>query len=262
MILPIIRFLPLRERQRTSAPVADLFDMRLRALRQERAARIGPELFLYERAFEDCLDRLVLIQRHFDRALLIGCVDAGWPDRLLEIAKDVRVSDLDFRESELHYDLILSVGTLDTINELPQALRLIHHKMNADALFIGALSGGDTLPRLRAAMRAADAKSGVAAPHVHPRIEASALAPLLADAGFVHPVVDVDRASVSYPSLERLVGDLRAMGATNMLTARPRFVGRRFLAEAARAFAEAGSQGRTIETFEIIHFAAWTPKER
>ena len=58
-----------------------------------------------------------------------------------------------------------------------------------------------------------------AAPHVHPRIEASALAPLLEQAGLVRPVVDVDRVAVRYPSLMRLVADLRAMGATSLLRA-------------------------------------------
>ena len=98
--------------------------------------------------------------------------------------------------AEQAYDLVLAVGTLDTVNDLPLALRLIRYAMRSDGLFIAALSGGDTLPRLRAAMRAADAVSGLAAPHVHPRIEPSALAPLLGDAGFVDPVVDVDRVTV------------------------------------------------------------------
>src|SRR5262249_26269187 len=138
------------------------------------------------------------------------------------------------------YDLVLALGTLDTTNDLPLALRLVRYAMRADALFVGALSGGDTLPQLRSAMRAADAISGAAAPHVHPRVEASALAPLLTEAGFVHPVVDVDRAAVSYRSLERLVADLRGMGATNILSARPRFVGRVAREAAIRSFADAG----------------------
>jgi hypothetical protein len=153
------------------------------------------------------------------------------------------------------------VGTLDTVNDLPLALRLIRHAMRADGLFIGAMSGGDTLPQLRAAMRAADAVAGAAAPHVHPRIEASALGPLLDAAGFANPVVDIDRVAVSYPSLERLIADLRGTGATNILHGRPRFIGR-----AARAAAIAPSRRREmaralVETFEILHFAAWTPAE-
>jgi hypothetical protein len=130
--------------------------------------------------------------------------------------------------------------------------------MTGGGLLIGVMSGGDTLPELRGAMRAADSVTAAASPHVHPRIEASALAPLLSSAGFVNPVVDVDRVTVTYPSLVRLVADLRAMGATNILNARPRFVGRAARKAAIEAFADAGDGTRTAETFEILHFAGWT----
>lgn len=248
--------------------------MKLRALRRDRAARIGPELFLHERAFDDCVQRIALVQRRFERALLIGSPDRTWPDRLRSMVNelDVRepgplfghaaggepVTEDDWRPAAGRYDLVLAVGTLDTVNDLPAALRLIRSGMATDALLIGAMSGGDTVPQLRSAMRAADAISGAAAPHVHPRIEASALAPLLSQAGFVMPVVDVDRVHVFYRSLDRLVADLRAMAATNVLMARPRFLGRRAREAAARAFAAGGDGGRTAETFEILHFAAWT----
>jgi NADH dehydrogenase [ubiquinone] 1 alpha subcomplex assembly factor 5 len=158
------------------------------------------------------------------------------------------------------YDLVLAAGTLDSVNDLPLALRLIRYSMRPDALVIGALSGGDTLPQLRSAMRAADVLAGGAAPHVHPRIEASAVAPLLAESGFVRPVVDIDRVSVSYPSIERLVADLRQMGATNVLAARPRYICKAARLAAILAFAEAGDGSRTVETFEILHFAAWTER--
>jgi NADH dehydrogenase [ubiquinone] 1 alpha subcomplex assembly factor 5 len=253
-------------RQRTSVPVpAELFDMKLRAMRRGRALARGAELFLLERAFADCLERIALIPRQFRSALLIGDWGTNWPDRLGEHAE--RVAVLDDVEDRWNappatFDLCLAIGTLDTVSDLPRALRSIRSALGPDALFIGALSGGDTLPQLRAAMRAADEVQGVAVPHVHPRIEASALAPLLAAAGFTNAVVDVDRARASYESLERLVADLRAMGATNILTQRSR----RPLSKAARdaairAFAAAGKNGRTTETFEILHFAAWTPSE-
>jgi len=262
------------ECQRTSATVPQLFDTRLRALRRDRAARIGPELFLFERAFGDCLERIALVQRQFRNALLLGCPDPEWPRRLGELAAKVEVVEPGplfaakaqaktivedaWMPAQGAYDLVLAVGTLDTTNDLPLALRLIRHGMGEGALFIGAISGGDTLPQLRNAMRAADSMSGGAAPHVHPRVEASALAPLLSEAGFAHPVVDVDRAGASYSSLSRLVADLRGMAATNVLHARPRFVGRAAREAAMRAFSDAGDGGRTVETFETLHFAAWT----
>ena len=235
--------------------------MSLRNLRRARAARLGKELFLYERAFADCLDRLDLMHRRFSQALLIGCEDPSWLERLGEVADSVQARDeLDVEIGT--FDLVMAIGRLDTINELPLALRLIRHVMAPGALFLGAICGGDTLPQLRAAMRAADAITGAATAHAHPRIEASALAPVLSDAGFIDPVVDVDRASVSYPSLPRLVDDLRRMGATNILSSRPRFIGKAARAAAVEAFTAAGEGGRTLETFEILHFAAWTAKER
>ena len=252
----------------------DLFDMKLRALRRDRAARRGPELFLLERSFADCLERISLSDRRFERALLIGCPDAQWPRRLEAVA-----AHIDVREpgplfaSAAHaaaiiedaweppaetYDLVLALGTLDTVNDLPLALRLIRHAMRPDALIIGAMSGGDTVPQHRAAMRAADALSGAAAPHVHPRIEASALAPLLENADYLRPLVDVDRVQVSYPSLHRLVADLRAMGATNILKARAPPLRRAQREAAAAAFRKDARDDRIREVFEILHFAAWT----
>jgi SAM-dependent methyltransferase len=253
--------------------VADLFDMDLRAQRRDRAARRGVELFLYERAFDDCLERLALMPRKFERALQIGCPDPEWPERLRSHANMVEARDPGrlFASSaqgelliedrwlppEATYDLVLAIGTLDTVNDLPLALRLIRHSLRPGGVLLGALSGGETLPQLRMAMRAADAAAAAAAPHVHPRIEAAALAPLLADAGFVDAVVDVDRIPVSYASLDRLISDLRAMAATSVLQSRGRFVSKRALAAARRAFADAGDGARTVETYEILHFAAW-----
>jgi NADH dehydrogenase [ubiquinone] 1 alpha subcomplex assembly factor 5 len=252
--------------------------MNLRAMRRDRAAKIGPERFLAERVFEDCLDRIDLMKRKFERALLIGCLDPEWPVRLRSVAADVEARDpgpsLAFQargEPIIEdaweappdaFDLVVAIGTLDTVNDLPLALRLIFRSMRSDGLFIGALSGGDTLRQLRSAMRAADGVLGAAAPHVHPRIEASALSPLLINAGFVQPVVDVERVPVSYPSLERLVRDLRAMGATNILNSRSPPLTRAQLRAAARAFTESGDGSRTTETFEILHFAAWSPHKR
>lgn len=254
--------------------MTDLFDTNLRAMRRDRATRTGLDLFLLERAFQDCFERIELIDRSFHRALLLGCPNPAWVGRVKGGRIDVFdpgpvfakaaggatiVEDRWQPEVGVH-DLVLAIGTLDTVNDLPAALRLLRAAMSPDALLIGAMSGGDTLPQLRAAMRAADTHAGVAAPHVHPRVEAAALAPLLEHAGFVRPVVDVDRVQVSYASLEALVADLRAMGATNILTSRPHIsVTKSAFASARRHFVDAGEGNRTVETFEILHFAGWTP---
>lgn len=255
--------------------MAELFDLKLRAMRRDRAARRGVEPFLYRRALDDCLERLQLFDRQFDRALLLGCLD---PAAALALSQhvgriDVRdpsavlarmaggepVNEEAWEVAAGTYDLIVAIGTLDTLNALQPVLRSLRAALRDDSLLLGAISGGETLPRLRSAMRAADAVEGVASPHVHPRIEAAALAPLLAEAGFVRPVVDIDRVNARYRDLGGLIADLRGMGATNLLVERPRRgLSRQALAAAIADFAAAGDGERTTETFEILHFAAWT----
>ena len=154
------------------------------------------------------------------------------------------------------FDLCLTVGLLDTANNLPLAAAALNLVLRPGGLLLGAIAGGHSLPRLRKTMLAADGATGQASPHVHPRVEAASLTHLLTSAGFDMPVVDVDRVELAYGSLDGLVRDLRAMGATNVLTSRSRRPFGRAALEAARtAFLEGGD--RAIEQIEILHFAGW-----
>jgi SAM-dependent methyltransferase len=238
---------------------AELFDEELRARRVERALRRGPVLFVHERAVEDIAERLTEVRRSFGSALLVSAPD---PASLRQFAEGAEVAPDPRRDfPSASFDLCVVIGGLDTINDLPGTLRRIGTWLKPDGLLLGVIPGGNTLPQLRGAMRAADAVAGAAAPHAHPRIEASALGHLLSGTGFVMPVVDIDRVRVAYPSLLSLVSDLRGMGATNALRSRPRFISRAALAAAEAHFRAAGEGGRTIETFELLHFAAWTPNQ-
>lgn len=251
----------------------DLFDRSLRALRRDRAARIGTELFLYDRAFEECLDRLRDIVRPFERSLLIGCPSADWPRRMREFVPEVDAVDpgalfaaavggqqieedrFDFGEDR--YDLALAVGTLDTVNELPLALKLIHSALRPGSLLVGAIAGGNSLPALRASLIEGGRAEGRAVARTHPRIEATSLAALLSAAGYSATVVDVDRITLRYSGFASLVQDLRAMGATSMLADRPPALRRREYRTASKAFEQLGAGGRTEEQIEILHFLGW-----
>ncbi|WP_294173894.1 SAM-dependent methyltransferase [uncultured Sphingomonas sp.] len=240
-----------------------IFDDQALALRRQRAVWQGPRLFLAERAVEDLADRLSLVQRRFGRALLVGCLDPRLAEPLTGAAEQVIIAptlnDV-ARFPPGSFDLLLVLGQLDTANELRAVLHILRAVLTEEALFVGAFPGNNSLPALRAAMLAADRAGGAgAAPRVHPRIEASAIGGLLQDAGFVMPVVDIDRVRLSYRTLDDLVADLRGMGATNVLSGRSRTpLLRTALATARTEFAQLGAGERTVETVELIHFAAWT----
>lgn len=241
-----------------------LFDQALSALRRQRARRKGPALFLAERVRDDLLERLSVVRRRFGRAILLGLPDPQWADDFRVIAEHTLLLDsLDdlARIKPGAHDLCVVLGLLDTADDLPLWLRVIRAALTPDALFAGAFAGNNSLPVLRTAMLEADRSTGGATPRVHPRIEASAVASLLQDAGFTMPVVDIDRARLRYRKFNDLVADLRGMGATNVLLNRSRKPLRRSALEAARhAFAQAGDESGTVETVEIIHFAAWTDR--
>lgn len=239
--------------------------------------------FLHRRAFDEILDRLGDIRRTYWNALLIGVPDPGWRMELAAEADIVELEAIDpgarfaaaahaihteedrFDYGIAAYDLIVAVGTLDTVNHLGPALAGLRRALRPDGLFIGAFAGGDSLPALRSAMLFADRHTGPAAARTHPRIAPATFAGLLGAAGFIAPVVDVDRVTLRYANLADLVRDLRAMGASNMLAERAPPRGKAWAALAAAAFAGAATVSgsdpdpRTEERIDLIHFLGWSP---
>jgi len=255
------------------------FDRRLRRLRRDRATASGGDSFyLHHRAADELLERLDLVRRDFRSALDLGCGD-GFLSRSLRArglgvvsadsgrafaaaAAGIQCDEDRLPFADAAFDLIVSVGALDGVNDLPGALTLIRRALKPDGLFLAAFAGAGSLPRLRSAMRAAESAEGLgASPRIHPQIDVRAAGDLLGRAGFALPVVDGETVTVRFGSLRQLVADVRGMGATNVLAARAtRPLGRAALAAASADFAAAAdADGKTAERFEIVHLSGWAP---
>lgn len=254
------------------------FNRRLRRLRRDRAAVQGQPPDYWRQLFEDeLIERLALVNRQFRDALVLGCVAATLPDRLRAQGMSVTATDAGFAFAKLYggvqcdedrlafadgaFDLVLAVGTLDSVNDLPGALALIRRTLRPDGLLLAAFAGAGSLPGLKQAMLAADLHmGGGASPRVHPQIDVRAAGDLLMRAGFQLPVVDSHGVTIRFSSLEQLVGDLRAAAATNVLAVERRPLSRGAYALAHAAFeAQADPDGKVSERLEIIHVSAWSP---
>lgn len=242
-----------------------LFDDEARRVRRLRALRRESRPFLAERIIDEWLERLAPVQRRFVRVLVTGTPPA-LHGRLAGIGEQIRFAasiDAVAGEEEASLDLILVMGELDARDELSLLLRIIGSRLAPNGLLAGALAGGQSLPALRGVLHAVDRDGGAFAARSHPRIEPGALAGLLAEAGLVDGVVDIDRVALRYRSFDRLVGDLRDHGATNVLLARPRRGFGKAGREAARAaFAAAGKEGATEERIDLVHYAGWATSSR
>jgi SAM-dependent methyltransferase len=253
------------------------FDRRLRRLRRERAAALGGLSWFSALIDEELIERLDLVMRPFEKALVLGCGGSTLPTQLRARGMAVSVADPAFGfaapaegvqcdEDRLSFadgafDLIMARGTLDSVNDLPGALTLIRRCLRPDGHFLAAFVGAGSLPRLKQALLSAElAIKGGASPRIHPQIDVRAAGDLLLRAGFRLPVADSHRTTVRYPDMNALVADLRAAGATNILSARPRSVDRRTWAMAQVSFAaEADADGKISEILEIVNLSAWSP---
>jgi SAM-dependent methyltransferase len=163
------------------------------------------------------------------------------------------------------FDLVVSLLSLQAVNDLPGALIQIRRALKPDGLFIACLLGGASLTELRQVFMQAEAEiEGGASPRVAPFADVRDLGALLQRAGFALPVTDSEALRVRYPDPIALMADLRAMGLTNPLVDRRRAGLRRAtLRRATELYAEhfADPDGRLPATFELVWLSGWAPHE-
>ncbi len=255
-----------------SAP--EIFDRRRRRARRDRAAaRFADHDFLHARVANELIDRLDGVQRRFERALVLGSPDRRLADALAARGIRVVAADAGFRFAksaggvqcdedwlpfaDANFDLVIGGGGLDQVSDLPGALVLIRRALRPDGLFLGALTGGESLPRLRVALIQSEAR---AVARIHPRIDVRSAGDLLGRAGFALPVADGDRINVRYSDLLALLADLRGAACANLLAGPVLPMRRAAVANAATRFREgADPDGKTAETIEIIYLLGWAP---
>lgn len=226
--------------------------------------------FLREAMLDGIAERLNGVKRSFSRVLDLGCFDGAFvpppnsavtridAGRLFAAQAGGIQADEDLLPVDPEsFDLVVSAGVLDNVNDVPGALAQIRRALKPDGLFLGAFIGGTSLPTMRASFLQAEADRPAA--RFHPMIDVRSAGDLLVRAGFALPVADSETLSVRYPDLFRLIGDLRGMAATNVLRGRVPLA-RATLAAAAEAFGErADPDGRTAERFDLIFLTGWAP---
>lgn len=215
-------------------------------------------------------DRLSAVSRTFDDVLDLGSFDGAFvPPPGARIARfdaghafarasgGVQADEDRPPFADQTFDLIVSAGVLDSVNDLPGALALARRMLRPDGLFLAAFVGGDSLATLRGLLLAAEADRPAA--RAHPRVDVRSAGDLLVRAGFALPVADIETLEVRYASLARLLADLRGMGATSLLTERP-FLSRESLSSAAALFdRRAEPDGRLAERFDLVFLTGWAP---
>jgi SAM-dependent methyltransferase len=249
----------------------ELFDRAARRRRRDRAAAAyADHAFLRAAMLDGIADRLDAVSRSFTDILDLGAFDGAF-----QAPPGARVARLDpgfafaravggvqadedrppFADGS--FDLIVSAGVLDSVNDLPGALTLARRMLRPDGLLLAAFVGGDSLAMLRQMLIASELRPAARA---HPRIDVRSAGDLLVRAGFALPVADTETLEVSYAAFDRLLADLRGMAAGNVLRDRQPLlrgaIGRAAADFAARATAQGG---RVTERFDLVFLTGWAP---
>ncbi len=242
---------------------ADIFNRNTRRRNRDRAYQSAPDdRWLITHMADEVGVRLGVVKRQFVDVLMLGSdfgaltAEGYFPKAKVTIADPGTFADVQCDEDFLpfasdSFDLIVAIGTLDTVNDLPGALLLIRRCLRGDGLFLGAMMGAGSLPVLKSSI----AGTGIA--RIHPQIEVRAAGDLLTRAGFFIPVAESEMVIARYPSIYRLFGDLRANGLTNAMQKRSPLT-RTQLSQIAEAFAPNADQ-KTEEEFAFIFLTGWAP---
>jgi len=245
-----------------------LTDRTALTLRRARAAR-DPADFLHRAAAQEVSERLTEVNRRFTRPAILGPMAALWRDLLVAdgviddavLAEDAEVLNL---APEAH-DLVVHALALHWADDPVGQLVQMRHALSPDGLMIAAQFGSRSLQELRASLAEAEvALRGGLSPRVAPMGEIRDLGGLLQRAGYALPVADALVLPVTYTDALALMRDLRAMGETNVLSARerrpaPRALFAQAAALYARNFPAPDDPDRILATAEIVVLTGWKP---
>lgn len=231
---------------------------------------------------ERVVERLADVRRSFDTTLVLGChtgqvaaalppaqvgdvIQADLSPSMVEQVNDVRVV-LDEERLPFGFDcfdLVIAVGNLHWVNDLPGTLIQIRYALKPDGLLLAAMPGGRTLHELRACLADAEHPRGAAVtPRISPLIDVPDAGDLLRRTGYALPVADIDTLTVTYAHPLKLLADLRGMGEGNVLVESAGApLTRSTLMRACDLYQNrhADAQGRIPATFQLLMMAAWSP---
>ncbi|MGB5132315.1 MAG: malonyl-ACP O-methyltransferase BioC [Steroidobacteraceae bacterium] len=240
---------------------------------------------LQARVRQQLIERLDWIAFEPDTVLDLGCgtghaartLGARWP-RARVIAADfapgmlreaARLDDatrfdrlcadaLDLPLPDASVDLLFSNLMLPWCDDLDAAFAEIARVLRPRGLLTFTTLGPDTLIELQEAWHEADDYT-----HVIPFTDMHDIGDGLIRAGLVEPVLDVVRYTLTYPDARSLMRDLKAIGARNATSGRPRgLTGRQALRAVEQNYERHRHEGKLPASYEVVFGQAWGAVER
>lgn len=157
------------------------------------------------------------------------------------------------------FDFIFSNLSLHWYSETQKVLNEWYRLIKPNGYVFLSTLGPETLKELYESGLALDHNV-----HVNRFIEMHQLGDALISAGFVDPVIDVERCIINYPSVENLFNDLKQLGASNFNQGRSQgLMGKHKFNQFKQNYTcKYASSGKIPATFEIVFAHAFIPEQK
>jgi malonyl-CoA O-methyltransferase len=156
------------------------------------------------------------------------------------------------------FDLVWSNLALQWVNDLPRALAEFRRVLKVGGLLSFTTFGPDTLREVRSAFAGLDGRT-----HTSRFIDMHDIGDMLIHAGFADPVMDMEYVTLTFATPDAMLGELKAIGATNRTRGRPRgLMGRGRWSRAVARLEALRHDGRIPATFEVVYGHAWKGEPR
>lgn len=155
------------------------------------------------------------------------------------------------------FDLVFSNLTLQWCTDLAAALRELQRVLRPGGLLLFTTLGPDTLRELRDSWRSVDAH-----PHVNMFLDMHDVGDGLLKTRFADPVMDVERLTLTYPDVWKLMRELKQLGAHNVAAGRSRgLTGKAHMQRLVEAYEHYRRDGVLPASYEVVHGHAWATSD-
>jgi malonyl-CoA O-methyltransferase len=248
-----------RASTRYDAAAAVINELRQRLLERLDLVRIAPQRVLDlgagtgtgTRALKNRYPKAqVMALDSAQRMLLQATAQQSWWRRFDRVCADAAALPLGAKT----FDLVFSHLMLPWCNTLDVIFSEVARILRPGGLFLFSSLGPDTAREWRQIWRGLDD-----AVHVHGFIDMHDVGDALVRAGFADPVMDVETITITYPSVDRLVQEMRQLALTNVAAGRPRGLGSKAKSRQLASSYEAKRRpdGSLPITVELVYGHAW-----
>lgn len=272
--MPLMSTKPIDPLRASPAAAPLIFSPKRIALNHKRAARRrarqSQPQFLLARMAEDIAERLLMINRRFQNALIICPEDF---ETILQpfLAPDKKPAQITTCTLQVlgptlkqgrGFDLVIIVMSHHVENDPQGLFRALKGYMVDDGHLMSVCIGGESLSQLRHSLYGADQTLfGGVTPRMHPLISLQQNVQLLASSGFNLTTGDRDRLAVQYKDFATLISDIRDLGEGYALAMTPaRRVSRQYWDDVKEIYRrEFSDNNRFTAHFDILWASGWTP---